>query len=250
MNILLRFLRSLFGIYAGLCWVFGLIILIPFYFLVFKTFGKQAPYYAHRISRLWAKMLFVLILIRVNIKNKEFIERKKTYVFISNHQSLLDIPLFALSCKNTFRFLSKAELAKIPLFGYILRKLYITVNRTDKADKMKSIEAMKKSIGEGISVFLCPEGTRNKTERPLLNFKNGAFVLAVETKTPLAVLTIINSKKLLSPLQLVQLSPGTIHAVWSKPIETIGMTKEDIPHLKEMAKEIMLQNLSEYENGK
>jgi 1-acyl-sn-glycerol-3-phosphate acyltransferase len=70
---------------------------------------------------------------------------------------MLDIPAYAAACSNSFRFLSKAELAKIPLLGYVIKNLYITVNRTDRSDRSKSIERMKETIDEGLSVFLAPE---------------------------------------------------------------------------------------------
>ena len=60
---------------------------------------------------------------------------------------------------------------------------------------------------------------------------------------PLAVLTILDSQKLLSPLRPVELAPGTIHAIWDKPIDTTGMTEADVPALKEKARELMLKHL-------
>lgn len=159
---------------------------------------------------------------------------------------MLDIPLFARACSNTFRFLSKAELARIPLLGYVIKRLYITVNRSDRRDRQRSIEVMKKTIEEGISVFLCPEGTRNISDAPLMPFKDGAFRLAIATQTPLAVLTVINSEKLLSPKTAIALSPGKIIAEWSAPVDTTGMTEADVEMLKNKTMELMLEVLKRY----
>jgi 1-acyl-sn-glycerol-3-phosphate acyltransferase len=106
------------------------------------------------------------------------------------------------------------------------------------------MERMTNSLKEGVSVFICPEGTRNKTEQPLLDFRDGAFRLAIASQLPLAVLTVNSTRNLLSPFKLLSLSPGTIECAWSHPIVTTGMTEGDLPRLKEMAKESMLKNLA------
>ncbi len=244
MKSIIRILSLFFSLYAFLVFLATLLIIVPGYFLIFNLCDKRkAPHVAHALSQVWAKTLLVLFFVRGKVKGKELIDQSQTYVFMANHRSMLDIPLFAVACKNTFRFLSKAELAKIPLMGYVIKKLYITVLRSDKNARSKSMDAMKSSIDEGISVFLCPEGTRNKTQKPLLDFHDGAFRLAVKTQKPIAVLTVTDTDKLLSPKGMIVLKPGFIHAHWSKPVITTGMTEEDIPQLKETCRQLMLKIL-------
>ena len=184
----------------------------------------------------------------MRVKNRSFIQPDKTYVFVANHRSQLDIPAYAIACKNTLRFLAKEELTKIPFPGYVINKLYISVNRKDKAARARSMDNMIASLREGISVFICPEGTRNKSNEPLLEFHDGAFRLAILAQVPLAVMTVLNSGKLLSPLHAIELSPGTIYCVWEKPIETLGMTEEDIPKLREQAKDLMKKQIEAFES--
>lgn len=245
---MIRFLRVLFGIYALLIFPGTLIIAAIVYALIFLLFsGKRASHIAHGFSRAWARTLMIFFCMPTRIRNKHFIDQERTYVFVANHQSQIDVPLYALSCKNTFRFLAKAELTKIPLMGFIIRKLYLSVNRTDRADRNKSIEIMRKSLEEGISVFLCPEGTRNKQEDPaLLDFRDGAFRLAIATQTPIAALTVLNTGRKLSPLHPIALAPGTVYAVWDEPIETKGMTMDDLAALKERVMHNMVCHLQEY----
>ncbi|MEO6883984.1 MAG: lysophospholipid acyltransferase family protein [Bacteroidia bacterium] len=220
------------------------VIIIPCYFFVFTFVPKKdAPYLGHKVSRFWAKFVYFFLLIRVKISGMEKINPSKTYVFIGNHQSQLDVPIYALACENTVRFLAKAELTKVPFLGYIIKKLYVSVDRNDRKDRSKSIEIMKRTLNENISIFLCPEGTRNRTKEPLLDFKDGAFRLAIDAQIPLAVLTIIDSKKHHSPMRPLELLPGTIKAIWETPIETKGMTQDDLPALKEQARQLMLKNL-------
>jgi 1-acyl-sn-glycerol-3-phosphate acyltransferase len=242
---LIRILRFLYGILAAIGFSLSLLIVVPCYFFVFSFYPEQkSPHIAHKnISRRWAKLFYILFFIRVKIKGEEFIDEKKTYVFVANHVSQLDVPAYAIACKNTIRFLAKAELTRIPLMGYIIRKIYLSVDRSDKEARHRSMMNMRKSLEEGISVFICPEGTRNRTSEPLLDFKDGAFRLAVEAQIPVAVLTVMDSQKLLSPIRPVELAPGTIHVFWDKPVETRGMTEADIPALKEKVRALMIAHL-------
>lgn len=247
MNFFSGIAKTLFGIYAILIVIISHLIVMPCYLLIFSTFpADKAPHAAHKISRFWAEFLFVCFFIRVNVKGTENIDKNQTYIFVCNHRSQLDIPLFARACRNTFRFLSKIEVARIPVLGYVVKKLYITVDRKSKEDRIKSIEKMSDSlIREHISVVLFPEGTRNRTEAPLLDFKDGAFRLAIDTQLPIAVLTILNSGEFAPANKFLQLRPGTLKARWSKPIETKGMSLDDLPKLKEEVRKCLLEGLQQ-----
>ena len=245
---LLRIPRFIFGFIVLILFVCTFPFFFAAYLIIFNLFPeKKANRVAHKATRLWAHVVFALMLIRVSVKGKDKIDPDKIYVFVANHQSQLDIPAYIVSCKNTFRFLSKAELARIPVFGYILRKLYITVKREDKNDRSKSIALMRKSLDEGVSVFLCPEGTRNRTNEPLIEFKDGAFRLAIEAQVPVAVLTVLDSKERNSPKSQLELIPGTIHCTWDEVVETKGMTMEDVELLKQKVYNIMLSHLNKKE---
>ncbi len=243
----MKVLKIAFGLYAAIVFFITLLCVFPLYFIVFLFFSeRKSPVIAHNISRFWALVLFRSFFIRYKIINEDFISDKGTYVFVANHRSMLDIPLYARACSNTFRFLSKAELTKIPLLGYVIRKLYVTVKRGDKKDRQKSIEAMRKTLELDISIFICPEGTRNFTNQLLLPFKDGAFRLAIATQTPLAVLTVINTDVLLSPESPLALSPGKLIAEWSKPIDTKGMTENDVDSLKQQTANLMKETLTRH----
>ena len=240
-------LKNIFGIFAASVFAVTLILVIPCYFIVFQFSSKErAPHLAHRIiSRNWARLLFPFFAIKLKIEGMEKLKEDETYVFIANHRSQLDIPAFAVATKHTFRFLAKEELTKIPLLGYVIRKLYISVNRKDKVARARSMDRMMQSIKDGISVFICPEGTRNKTDVPLLDFRDGAFRLAIAAQVPLAPMVIIGSDKLLSPKHPVALSTGTLVCRWADPIPTKGLTESDLPQLKEKARLVMLEMLNE-----
>ncbi len=245
MNPIIKFLRNLFGFYAILIFIVVLIVAAICHTLVFTFVNeKRAPFFAHKwVSRPWARTLFIFYGIRLKTYDQKILDPNQTYVFIANHRSLLDIPAFALAHHHTFRFLAKAELLKLPLFGYLIKKLYITVDRKDKTARAKSMENMIKSIREGISVFIYPEGTRNKTDNPLLPFHDGAFRLAIQTQLPIAILVIKNADHLLSPKYPFALRPGKIICQWCETIPTTGLTQADLPMLKEKAAKMMEERL-------
>jgi 1-acyl-sn-glycerol-3-phosphate acyltransferase len=248
MNLISRLFKIIFSIYAILAFIITFIIVVPCYFFIFNFYStEKAPHLAHNLSRSWAYFLLIILFIRVKVANKHFINKDVAYIFISNHLSQLDILVAAVSSKNTFRFLAKAELTKIPIIGYVIRNLYVSVQRKNQTDRTKSVDTLRNSIYDGISVFLYPEGTRNKSEEKLLNLYDGAFKLAIETQAPLAILICYNSNKLLSPKYHLNLSPGTIYAEWSEPIITKGLTMDDLSVLKEKARNIIIDNLNKYE---
>jgi 1-acyl-sn-glycerol-3-phosphate acyltransferase len=123
--------------------------------------------------------------------------------------------------------------------------LSILVDRKSKKSREKAMQYMLKTLREGHSLFLYPEGTRNRTSAPLKEFKDGAFRTAITAQVPIAVQTLLNTKGVNNP-NGVHLLPGKVTVVWNEPIETKGMTEADIPALSERVRNIMLENLQTY----
>lgn len=114
-----------------------------------------------------------------------------SYVYMSNHQSHLDIPiLYATLPSRTIRMLGKVELFKIPLWGRGLKAAeFISVDRSNHTRAVQSIERAKELLRDGVSIYLAPEGTRSRTGKigPL---KKGGFHLAIDTQTPIVPVAI------------------------------------------------------------
>ncbi|MCE2846566.1 MAG: 1-acyl-sn-glycerol-3-phosphate acyltransferase [Sphingobacteriales bacterium] len=242
---LYRLLRFVFTLYCAIPMLLSLLVVVPLYFFVFNLASKErASQIAHRISQGWARFLYLAFFIRFKLRHTERIDPNGLYVFAGNHRSFLDIPAWAMACPHTFRFLSKAELAKVPMLGYVIRKLYITVDRKDKHDRYRSIERMMSSLRENVAVFLAPEGTRNTTGDPLLPFKDGAFRLAIAAQVPLAVLVLHDADQLLSPKRPCEMRPGILHGEWLPPFETVGLTESDLETFKLNVRNAMTEVLA------
>ncbi|MFQ5446370.1 MAG: lysophospholipid acyltransferase family protein [Saprospiraceae bacterium] len=237
--------RKFWAIYGILLFFIMWMVLLPFYFLAFWLFPKKWRKYIIWFSHhVYAKTFFILTLIRVKIEGRHHLDPAKTYIIVSNHNSSIDFMVNALAYPGVYKFLAKKELVKVPVFGYIVRKMCVLVDRSSPASRAASMAYLRATLAEGYSVFLYPEGTRNKTSAPLLPFHKGAFKIAIESGFPVAVQTIVQSQKVLSTAAGLDLCPGVVKVAWSKPIDVEGMGVKDVRNLMQMVREEMLKNLN------
>lgn len=212
----------------------------PAYLIGFLFFPRS--WYRHIIwfsHHIYTRFFFGLTLIKIKVEGRKNLNRKDNYIIVSNHRSSIDFMINAFAFPGVYKFLAKKELTKVPLFGLIVKRLCVLVDRKDPASRIKSIDYLKRTLDEGYSVFIYPEGTRNKTKNPLGNFHKGAFRIAIETQTPIAVQTLVGINKVSATAAAVDLSPGKVKVVWSKPISTKGMTQKDVPALTQKVRSVM-----------
>lgn len=120
----------------------------------------------------------------IRIEGRENAIKGKTYIIISNHQSLLDILL--LNClRYRYKWISKIELTKVPVIGWYLKMAdYIVINRGNEESKIEMLEKSYTFLKKGISIMIFPEGTRS-LDNEIGFFKRGAFQLALQANLPL-----------------------------------------------------------------
>ncbi len=244
MVVLKTILRFFWAFWALVVFLIMLLLMTPLYFSIFFIMGEKGSPFAHKVSTIWARLLLTLFAIRVKVHNQDRLDYDQTYVFISNHASQLDIPTWAIATQHFFKFLAKVELTKIPLLGYIIKHLYLTVDRYNAKARAESKQKMKESLMNGTSVVIFPEGTRNRTEESVRPFFNGAFQLGVDSGYTIAVLTIVGSWDLLPADSLFQLKPGTIHCYWEGVMPTEGLSEQDISVIREEAKRWMEERIA------
>lgn len=241
----MNIIRKLFLIWVIPMWVLGCLVILPTFLIIFNLLPKDRAWRAaFKAMRLWGWwVLYVVTFSRVKITGADKLDKKKAYILVSNHRSVMDIPLCAVSSPVPFSFLAKAETLKVPVVGYLARNMHVTVDRKDEDSRRKSFVRMMAHIGKGRSISIYPEGTRNRTNKPLRPFYTGAFRLAVDTQIPLAVMTILDSDKIGPPNSFGFMPFQTVHCVWNEPIEMAGKTNRDIPALKKQVAELMLADL-------
>ncbi|MBL7777421.1 MAG: 1-acyl-sn-glycerol-3-phosphate acyltransferase [Chitinophagales bacterium] len=242
MKKLLAALWAFWGFCAFMAVVFVLTIA---YALILLVGGKQ-----YSMQLVWCNfhyaspLLCKLMLLKVKVFGVEKISTTQPYVFVANHNAQIDIICGASATPQPARFLAKAEVKYIPFFGFMVRMLGILVDRKSKESREKSYRYMAAALQKGESLFLYPEGTRNRTEAPLKEFKDGAFKVAIMAQVPVAVQTLLHTRKLNDP-RSIHLWPGTVEVHWAEPIATTGMTMDDLPRLKEMVRAEMLKHLTQ-----
>jgi 1-acyl-sn-glycerol-3-phosphate acyltransferase len=148
----------------------------------------------HLFSSFWAAMyLWVMPAWTTTVEGRDRVRKGVTYVVVSNHQSQLDI-LMAFSLFFPFKWVSKAEVFKLPFIGWnMVLNRYIKLYRGEGESVRQMMALCEQALAQGSSVYFFPEGTRSETGvmRP---FKPGAFILAHKMKVPILPIAINGTK--------------------------------------------------------
>lgn len=166
-------------------------------------------------------------------------------VIVANHSSYLDIVLSYLILKKYYVFMAKFELNKAPLFNIFFKDMQISVNRSNIKDAHRAFARASEEIDAGHSVFIFPEGTIGNDNGTLLRFKNGPFKLAIDKQVPILPIVFKGNWKLLQIGGFLKSygRPGFSEAIIHKPIETRGMTAENVVDLREKVYTLFAEEL-------
>lgn len=182
--------------------------------IVMLLLGKRVFF---PFARSWSRMLLLICGIRVQSSGFDVLPRGVARVYVSNHQSLFDIPVLLATLPDDAAIMYKRELEKIPVFGWSLRwSPFIAVTRDDPRNAMASIEEAADSIKKGGSVIIFPEGTRSE-DGALGTFKRGAIALAVRAGRPIVPLAIIGTNAIL-PKKSLRFNSGTVRLLAAEPV--------------------------------
>jgi 1-acyl-sn-glycerol-3-phosphate acyltransferase len=224
----------LYCIYAFLLFVIGMLCVLPFvavFSLQDESTGGDRIY---KVCRYWDSAWLTLVGIRPANIYESTPDPDKRYVFVSNHISYLDIPMILQAIqRDSFRILGKAEMTRIPLFGYIYGRAVVLVDRATALSRSRSVRELKSMLATDRSVFIFPEGTFNETGQPLKSFYDGAFRLAIETQTPLVPILFIDTFDRMHYSSLFSLRPGVTRAIFLPEVAVEGLTAADLPLLKQ-----------------
>jgi 1-acyl-sn-glycerol-3-phosphate acyltransferase len=237
-----RDLRSILLIVAAIA-ITGVGIVCAFVSLIFD----RSAYLCHSVvARFWARMLLRVCGVRIDVEGEDNVDPKRPYVFMSNHQSHLDICAVLGFLPAQVRFIAKKELYKIPLFGLTLRAIgHVRIDRDDREQAFASYDRAAERIRSGTSIFIFAEGTRSP-DGTVGPFKKGGFVLAIKAGVPIVPITISGGRKLL-PKQKLVFRKGVMKMVIGRPIDTDGYQIENKEELIERVRAAIISNLKEDE---
>jgi len=197
-------------LYNAWC-VFWLVViflaLFPFIFICIQV--KSLNRLGTKLTNFWADIFFFISGLWVKTEYRFHPDKKGHYIFVANHFSYLDVAVGMKVVRNYFSYMGKSSVKKVPLLGYMFAKLHIQVDRSDKNSRTRSFKRSMKALEEGRSLFIMPEGGILSEIIPVMKqpFKDGAFVLAVESKTPIVPVTFVN---------LYRIMPGSF-IFWDSP---------------------------------
>lgn len=224
---IVRAIHTFWGLF-----VFNFLFVVLFPFLLVPILFPAQFRLTGIINRWWAKLMFRFVFLPFEIIERARLDRRKQYIFCANHFSYLDIPTMGLNPVNTV-FVGKSDMERVPLFGFMYRKLHITVNRENFRSRGNTMIAAMNAIDQGKSLAIFPEGGMFSQQAPqMIAFKDGAFRMAIEKQVPIVPVTIPFNWEVFPDRLPMRLQRGKVRIIFHEPIETLGMSLDDVGLLK------------------
>jgi 1-acyl-sn-glycerol-3-phosphate acyltransferase len=193
-------------------------------------------------QRIWAKWLLQTNGVRLSVRGLENLMQPHSYILISNHASILDIPGIVSAFPFPVRFIAKRSLAWFPIFGWNLYLSgHILIDRERTQSVLKSLKKAASLLKSGTSIIVFPEGTRSP-DGQVKEFKAGAFLLALKSQAPIVPVSISGTYQML-PRTGWCFWPGTIQIHVGEPIPTQGVPPREARPLMKRVRDTIIQNL-------
>jgi 1-acyl-sn-glycerol-3-phosphate acyltransferase len=208
--------------------------------LVASVFSAELPLWMAR--HCWAPALLFAVFSEYEVKQRATLDPDRAYVFVMNHQSMLDIPVAFAFIPVNIRFVFKKILYWVPFLGwFIWRTKMVPVDRKKPQQAYGSLSVGVRRIRDGISIIAYPEGTRS-TKGEILKFKRGPFVLAQAAGVPVVPVTVEGTGKVL-PRSGFKIRPGKVRLSIGEPIETtdFGSSNKEIDRLRRRVRDSMIE---------
>jgi 1-acyl-sn-glycerol-3-phosphate acyltransferase len=185
-----------------------------------------------RWFKAWSRAVLGFIGVRVRVEGGEALALDGAYVFVSNHASLIDIPVLVYTLPLHLRFMAKRELMKVPFIGWWLRHdRHLPVDRDDPRAAMRSLTEGAEAVRRHrLSVLLFPEGSRSRAG--IQPFKDGAALLAIRAGVPVVPVAVLGTDCIL-PAKSSYLRGGSVEVRVGEPIPTATLDTKDRRRLTE-----------------
>ena len=212
-----------------------LVIIIPvcLTFLIKEPTGTEVY---RQITKVWMNVWLALILSPLKVVGKENFKKGRNYVVVSNHNSLMDVPVTTPYVPGANKTIGKKSFTKAPVFGWVYIRGTVLVDRNSDASRRKSFEDMKKVLAQGLHMVIYPEGTRNRSSDPLKSFHDGAFKLAIASKKEIIPTLIFYTRTVLPPEKTFFMRPHRLEMHFLPAVSYENLTSRE---LKEKVFKIM-----------
>jgi len=187
------------------------------------AFGRYDRHQADDQARQFARDVLRHADVDLHIEGGAHLPPDRPFVYMSNHQSLFDIPvMWAALPAQTLRFVAKTELFSTPLWGRAMREgEIIEIDRSNRSQAIDSLKQAADLIHTGVSVWIAPEGHRSDTGK-LGPLKKGGFHLAKDANVPIVPVAINGTINVLPPHELKVRQGRKVEVLIGDPIPTEG----------------------------
>jgi 1-acyl-sn-glycerol-3-phosphate acyltransferase len=193
--------------------------------MVVAIFSSASPL-IDAINRRWARSLLWAAGIDLHTEGMEKIDPQKRFVLVSNHYSYFDIPCILAAVPQPIRFMAKASLFKIPIFGWALgRAGFIPVDRKNRRTAVKSFDLAAERIRKGNTIVVFPEEGRTRA-RQMRPFQRGAFLLAIKAGMPMMPIAVDGTFDVF-PVGAKRITPGKVTVKAGEMIDCANTTLRD-----------------------
>jgi 1-acyl-sn-glycerol-3-phosphate acyltransferase len=203
---------------------------------IVSSLWDRRGHFAHRCARAWSRLILKTTGVQVRVEGLNRITPGTTYVFVSNHQSIYDIPVIFASLPYQLRIIAKASLARFPVLGWHLKRgghLFVDRNSPDRPGILARWRALVK---DGLSLIIFAEGTRSM-DGTVARFKAGSFLLALEAGLPVVPLAVVGTRHVMQKGRL-RTEPGNVRLIVHDPIQPPSLEAPTVRDAKELAERV------------
>lgn len=156
--------------------------------------------------------------VKVNVIGAENVPKDQPVLYVGNHRSYFDIILTYSRCPGLTGYIAKKEMIKFPLLNFWMMLLYCQfLDRKDVKAGFKTIMHATELVKSGISMCIFPEGTRNKVEGTLMEFKEGSLRIASKSGCPVIPMALSHTASIFED-QFPKIRPVNVTIEYGKPI--------------------------------
>lgn len=200
--------------------------------IIFIAFFDSTGNLSFNIGKFWSRLNLFFAGVKVRVHGAENLEKDRSYVLMSNHQSHIDVWALMGFLPMQLRWVMKIELRKIPIFGLCCERMgQIYVDRKNPDKSREELEAFRKRFTTGISAAFFPEGSRS-LDGVMAPFKKGGFIMAIQGQVPILPVTVNGSRYIL-PRDTMRIMPGVINIYVAPAIDTESYDYEKRDELME-----------------
>ncbi|WP_157494065.1 lysophospholipid acyltransferase family protein [Fulvivirga imtechensis] len=240
-----KFMQGLHAAYAVVIFATTFIFFFPL--LMLPVIFPRHFHLVGVLNRWWARIFLSASFIPYENDYRVKLDTSRQYIFCPNHFSYLDIPSMGLNEVNSI-FVGKSDMEKIPLFGFMYKKLHITVNRDSLKSRYSTFVKSCEAIDQGKNLTIFPEGGIITVNPPdMARLKDGAFRTAIEKQIAIIPVTIPFNWIILPDSSFLP-RRRKMKIIYHEPIETKGLTISDIDYLKKKTFEVIDSELKKQLN--